>query len=201
MNKQTYHHGDLRATLLVAAEQELVERGVEKFSLRGVAKRTGVSHAAPAHHFGGVSGLLTALAVVGFNRFSQSLQQRIDMPTIQNSSQAILVGLGYIDFAITNSHLFSLMFSSSYPDFDDPELDAVSMKSFEYLLNSTGVKSGAHDVNGSGIDVKAMAAWSTIHGVSELLLSGRMRSVLSLPKEKQEDAIQRILEQAIEHSM
>lgn len=57
-----YHHGDLRAALLHAAEEELAERGMEAFSLRSVAKRAGVSHAAPAHHFGDAQGLLTALA-------------------------------------------------------------------------------------------------------------------------------------------
>ena len=64
MDDRKYHHGDLRAALLAAAEAELAERGVEAFSLRQVAKRAGVSHAAPAHHFGDAQGLLTALAAV-----------------------------------------------------------------------------------------------------------------------------------------
>ena len=64
-----YHHGDLRAALLEAGEAELAEHGVEGFSLRGVAKRAGVSHAAPAHHFRDANGLLTALAAEGFRRF------------------------------------------------------------------------------------------------------------------------------------
>lgn len=198
MKKQSYHHGDLRATLLTSAEEELIERGIEKFSLRGVAKRASVSHAAPAHHFGSVGGLLTALSVVGFNRFSLSLERTMSIDENKELTDAVLIGLGYVDFAITNPHLFSLMFSSSHPDFDDPELDSASMKSFEYLMNSTGSENGEHDASGSVINIKAMAAWSTIHGVSELLLSGRMRSVLSLPKAKQEDTIRRILEHAIE---
>jgi len=57
--KSQYHHGDLKRSLLEAAEVELVAKGVEGFSLRGVAKQAGVSHAAPAHHFGDASGLLT----------------------------------------------------------------------------------------------------------------------------------------------
>ena len=60
MTEKPYHHGDLRAALLAAAEVELSEKGVEGFSLRSVAKRAGVSHAAPAHHFGDSQGLLTA---------------------------------------------------------------------------------------------------------------------------------------------
>ena len=49
--RSAYHHGDLREALLLAAEQELIEKGIEGFTLRGVAKRAGVSHAAPAHPF------------------------------------------------------------------------------------------------------------------------------------------------------
>ncbi|MEI5579289.1 helix-turn-helix domain-containing protein, partial [Streptomyces brasiliscabiei] len=67
--RQPYHHGDLRRALLVAAEHELEEKGIEGFSLRGVAKRAGVSHAAPLHHFKDTRALLTALAGVGFERF------------------------------------------------------------------------------------------------------------------------------------
>ncbi|MEO0497745.1 MAG: helix-turn-helix domain-containing protein, partial [Pseudomonadota bacterium] len=63
-----YHHGDLREALLTAAEVELTDRGIEGLSLRGVAKRAGVSHAAPAHHFGDKAGLLTALTTIGFQR-------------------------------------------------------------------------------------------------------------------------------------
>ena len=60
--RHAYHHGDLRKALLDAAEAELAEKGVEGFTLRGCAKRAGVSHAAPAHHFKDANALLTALA-------------------------------------------------------------------------------------------------------------------------------------------
>ena len=62
--RHAYHHGDLRKALIEAAEAELAEKGVEGFTLRGCAKRAGVSHAAPAHHFKDANALLTALAVV-----------------------------------------------------------------------------------------------------------------------------------------
>jgi AcrR family transcriptional regulator len=74
--KDSYHHGDLRAALLAAGEAVLTETGVEGFSLRLVAKRVGVSHSAPAHHFGDAQGLLTALAAEGFRRFLLAMQAR-----------------------------------------------------------------------------------------------------------------------------
>ena len=61
---------------LAAAEAELAETGIERFSLRSVAKRAGVSHAAPAHHFGDTGGLLTALAAEGFTRFLATQRAR-----------------------------------------------------------------------------------------------------------------------------
>ena len=75
MATKTYHHGDLRNALLDAAETVLAARGVEAFSLRACAKEAGVSHAAPAHHFRDVAGLLTALAARGFAQDAASGDQ------------------------------------------------------------------------------------------------------------------------------
>ena len=66
-----YHHGDLHAALLEAAGQILEERGPEGLTLRAAAQRIGVSHGAPAHHFGDKRGLLTALAVGEYLQYSK----------------------------------------------------------------------------------------------------------------------------------
>ena len=68
--RDAYHHGDLRAALIAAAEEELAENGVDGFTLRGCARRAGVSHAAPAHHFKDVRALFTALATIGLRRLA-----------------------------------------------------------------------------------------------------------------------------------
>src|SRR5688572_25193146 len=70
-----YHHGDLRAALISAAEEELVEKGVDGFTLRGCARRAGVSHAAPAHHFKDVRALFTALATIGLRRLAETTER------------------------------------------------------------------------------------------------------------------------------
>ena len=87
-----YHHGDLRAALLRAAEVELSERGVEGFTLRGCARRAGVSHAAPAHHFGDADGLLTALAAEGFARFNAAVAARLAARDAQGHSVVAAAG-------------------------------------------------------------------------------------------------------------
>src|SRR5262245_3431916 len=73
--RDSYHHGDLRAALLKAAEAELAENGIEGFTLRGCARRAGVSHAAPAHHFKDVRAILTELAADGFEKLAELTEQ------------------------------------------------------------------------------------------------------------------------------
>ena len=110
--KPPYHHGDLRAALLAAAEVELAEAGIEAFSLRQVARRAGVSHAAPTHHFGDGQGLLTALAAEGYRRLlaTQAAHEARAAPDAR--AQLVAAGVGYVDFAMTSPALFRLLFGS-----------------------------------------------------------------------------------------
>ncbi len=73
MKSRAYHHGDLRAALLLETEAILERDGVQALSLREAARAVGVSHAAPANHFGDLTGLLSELAAIGFNRFTAAL--------------------------------------------------------------------------------------------------------------------------------
>ena len=68
-----YHHGDLHDALLAAAERVLERDGLAGLTLRAVAREAGVSHAAPTHHFGDLSGLLSELAAIGFRRFNEAM--------------------------------------------------------------------------------------------------------------------------------
>src|ERR1700716_2929700 len=77
-NGRPYHHGDPRRVLLEEAGASLRESGPAARSLRALARRAGVSHAAPAHHFGDKRGLLTAVAAEGFRRLSASLAATYD---------------------------------------------------------------------------------------------------------------------------
>src|ERR1700753_488580 len=70
-----YHHGNLREKLVAATEALILERGVDGFSLREVARRAGVSPAAPSHHFGDARGLLSEVAALGFRDFGDALAE------------------------------------------------------------------------------------------------------------------------------
>jgi AcrR family transcriptional regulator len=170
-----YHHGGLREALLVAGEEELKERGVEGFTLRGCAKRAGVSHAAPAHHFRDAGALLTALAGVGFVRFMAAMEARRSAAPADPRERLVALGLGYIDFATSEPALFRLMFASNRPDFDDPDLHRVASSSFAMLAGGVAAVRGVDPFGDRTAMLDVAAAWSMVHGIADLALSGQLK--------------------------
>ncbi|NJM34433.1 MAG: TetR/AcrR family transcriptional regulator [Rhodomicrobium sp.] len=188
-----YHHGNLRKTLLDAAEAELAEKGIEGFSLRAIAKRAGVSHAAPAHHFRDVKGLLTALAADGFSRFLATQKARQSLAGGNSHNQLVAAGLGYIEFALTHPALFRLMFSSDRPDFGDPALGKAAGEAFGALAEDVKRVTGADPYRSPTGMLDVMAAWSIAHGLADLMNSGRLRALLELPETQKDDALKSII--------
>ncbi|WP_434620462.1 TetR/AcrR family transcriptional regulator [Tabrizicola sp. M-4] len=186
--RRGYHHGDLRSALLRAAEEELTERGVEAFSLRQVARRAGVSHAAPAHHFGDTRGLLTALAAEGFHRFLAAQGLREAQAAPDPRAQLTAAGLGYIDFAMQRPALFRLLFGSDQPDFSDPTLDAAATAAYDHLRRQVA--------DAGGDEVAAAAAWAMAHGLADLLSNGRLKAVAALPPAARDQVLMGLLEQS-----
>src|SRR5215510_9357488 len=95
---EPYHHGDLSRALVEAAEALITERGVEGFTLRECARRAGVSHAAPAHHFGDAGGLLTEVAMDGFARLAANMQREVAKAERGSIDHPIAAALGYVLF-------------------------------------------------------------------------------------------------------
>lgn len=183
--RRAYHHGDLRSALLRAAEEELTERGVEAFSLRQVAKRAGVSHAAPAHHFGDTRGLLTALAADGFRRFLAAQARREAAASPDPQSQLVAAGLGYIDFAMERPTLFRLLFGSDRPDFTDTDLDLAATEAYFHLREQVRVAGGT--------ETDAAGAWAMAHGLADLMANGRLKPILALPETAREAVLTALL--------
>jgi AcrR family transcriptional regulator len=185
-----YHHGDLRAALLAAAEAELAERGMEGFSLRSVAKRAGVSHAAPAHHFGDAQGLLTALAAEGFRQFLAAQAARETVAEADAASQLVAAGLGYVDFAMARPTLFRLLWQSERPDFEDADLGQAARAAYTHLVDQ---------VTGAGGRTTAdeAAVWAIAHGMADLLAAGRLKSVGSLPPTARDAMVATIIRRAL----
>ena len=193
----SYHHGDLRAVLLQAGEAELAERGIEGFSLRGVAKRAGVSHAAPAHHFRNVNGLLTALAGMGFRRFIESQDTRQKKAETDALSQLVAAGLGYIDFAMANPALFRLMFSSDRPDRGSDELAAAATAAYRKLVDDVGLLRAARAGRSEPDQAEIMRTWAIAHGFADLMNSRRLRPLLNMRKAERDALLADMLRRSL----
>jgi AcrR family transcriptional regulator len=157
-----YHHGDLPRALLDAAIQAIAEAGPAALSLRDLARRTGVSHAAPAHHFGDKAGLLTAVAADGFRRLAATLGE-----TYQATDSFLEVGVAYVRFAITNQAHFEVMFRPELYHTDDPEL--VEARDAARALLYPPATEAANSPGDEGR--AAVAAWSLVHGLATLWLN------------------------------
>ena len=151
-----YHHGDLRAALLEAAEVELAEKGVQGFTLRSCARRAVVSHAAPAHHFADVTALLTEMAAIGFERLTRTMRERRAMAAADPRSQFVASGEGYIAFALANPQHFALMFGRAELDRANTRFAAAGKAAFGELLDVIAGLTGTAD---PASDAEATSCW------------------------------------------
>ena len=177
--KQPYHKGDLPALLLQAAEQELEENGLERFSLRAAAKRANVSHAAPAHHFKDMTGLLSALAADGYRRLITAQEKRQAQAGSGKVEQFVALGLGYIDFAEAHPALFQLMFASEKPDRHHLDFAKTSLAAFAKLQDAVFALY-PDEADAERRTTLLMTSWSVVHGLAELIISGRAEGPLKL---------------------
>jgi AcrR family transcriptional regulator len=158
-----YHHGDLPRALLDAAIQAILEVGPAAVSLRDLARRAGVSHAAPAHHFGDKAGLLTAVAADGFRRLAVTLRE-----TYEATGSFLEVGVAYVRFAVTHRAHFEVMFRPELYRTEDPELVRARDAARAMLYPPAAEVTDSPD----GGDMRAgVAAWSLVHGLATLWLN------------------------------
>jgi AcrR family transcriptional regulator len=165
-----YHHGDLRQAMLAAADQLIEERGLEKFTLRECARRAGVSHGAPAHHFGDVRGLLTELATQGFEQLLEAMAQHEAAAPPDVYEQLIANGQAYVAFALAHRGRFQLMFRSDRVQCDDARLKQAGQATYGRLQQHMAAVLAAAKVPGALPSEKALLAWVVVHGLSTLTL-------------------------------
>lgn len=169
-SERSYHHGALRPALIAAAEGVLAERGTEGFSLRETARRAGVSPAAPAHHFGDASGLLTAVAAGAFRDLGDALEGAAAAGS--RADQIRAQGIAYVRFALANRARFDLMWRAGLLRRDDPEYAAAAQRAFQLLQQAVGGAEGGTDPPGGAGTAPAIACWSVVHGFARLAIDG-----------------------------
>lgn len=170
-----YHHGNLPRALLDAALLVLSEQGVAALSLREVARRAGVSHAAPAHHFKDKTGLLTALAAEGFEKFRLALEAGRDAAGDQALARFAATGSAYVRFAIEHPQHFELMFRHELIDLTNPALMESGRCAYDVLLHAVEAAQKEGLAPHLSVDVIATGAWAFGHGMASLWLGGNLR--------------------------
>lgn len=168
-----YHHGDLRNALLREGRAVLEERGATELSLREVARRAGVSEAAPFKHFNGKESLLAAIATQGFEELARQ-RQEIAAGGLSTHETARQMMHSYVQYALRNKGVFNLMVGprivdqAQYPDL--LERGAVSFNYFSNQIVALARESGWPEASR---ELVAHAAWALEHGLATLILAQR----------------------------
>lgn len=169
---RAYHHGDLREALVAAATALLEEKGLQGFTLRQCARRAGVSHAAPAHHFANADGLLAEIAARGFERFVVALGKAADQAEGSPLARLEAMGRAYVAFALANPAVYGLMFRSGTGSLASPHLKSASTAAWQQLCDSVAAVLG--EKRQDEVTAKASAVWALVHGTATLLLDRKL---------------------------
>ena len=172
--KDSYHHGDLRQKIIDEALSWIERENIVSLSLRGIARRLGVSHNAPYRHFPDKESLLVAIAEIGFRQLNQALQQALNGKANNCQEKLENIGVAYIRYAVANQTYYRVMFSDLQLICDKyPELDRISEQAFTVLLNA--IEAGQEVKVFIAEDSRQLArvCWSLTHGVSMLAIDNQ----------------------------
>ncbi|MCW3069183.1 MAG: transcriptional regulator [Solirubrobacterales bacterium] len=162
----TYHHGDLRAACLSSALELLEKGGARALSLRAVARRAGVSPAAPYRHYADREALVSAVAAVGYRELAERLAAAHPAPS--TPEQLASVGVAYVQFALEQPALFRMMFGEPCDRDNDERVAATAAVSL--YLREIVARCFPH----ADAEALAPAIWALVHGLAFLHLDGKL---------------------------
>ncbi len=175
-----YHHGALRDALLKAAERVLERDGLAGLTLRAVAREAGVSHAAPTHHFGDLTGLVSELAAIGFRQFNATMAAACT-PDTPYPGKGMARAKAYVAYAQAHPGMYGLMFRTERLDYSRASLHEAAETSFSGLASAIAA-SRQEQIEREHLTLDQAAAiaraWSLVHGFTMLLLDGRLQDIL-----------------------
>jgi AcrR family transcriptional regulator len=161
--------------LLEAIGESIREHGASALSLRDVARRVGVSHAAPAHFFKNKAGMLSAFAAQGFRRLADVVEDELDRSKAVGGAQALAsIGRAYVRFAVAEPSQFEVMFRLDVLDATSSELQEASDRAFSLLITTIEQCRQEGSLGDRDEMLVALAAWSIAHGLASLWISGQL---------------------------
>ncbi len=193
MSSKQYHHGDLKASLIEAANIILLRDGADALSLRAIAAEVGVSHMAPYAHFKNKKELIKSIAEAGFVQMADTMEVvAIELKSKKTRSPGELVlayGASYLEFATANPQLYRLMLgqfettgrktkkdevsadiAGSNDSVSSPFIES-SKKPFILLREAFALRGD----NDDKVKAQALGAWSMVHGMAALIIEGHIQ--------------------------
>ena len=168
---RTYHHGDLRASLVEEAAAMISEAGAASVTMRAIGGRLGVSRAAPYRHFPDKTALLVAVAVEGFRRLNQRLRASGTGAPGSSVERLRHMGEQYVRFALENPAHYRLMYGrEALARKDHPELREAAGALFEHLIDVIRLHQQRGEIARADPRAQAYVAWSAVHGLASLLI-------------------------------
>jgi AcrR family transcriptional regulator len=165
--RDTYHHGDLKRALTEAALGLVSEKGPKGFTLREVARRAGVSAAAPYRHFADKADLLAAVATQGFVQLHETMTA-VAAETTDLHEHMVKMARAYVRWAVTHPDYYQAMFGAEIDKRDHPELLTAGARAFDDLLVAITKCQKANILPaGDPLEI-AGPTWSLLHGISTL---------------------------------
>ncbi len=191
--RDTYHHGDLKRTLTEAALGLVKEKGPKGFTLREVARRAGVSVAAPYRHFSDKAQLLAAAATQGFVQLHEALNAAAENTDL--TRQVLDMGRAYVRWAVTHPDYYQVMFGAELDKSDKPELLAAGAHAFGDLLDVIVRCQEANLLPAGDPREIAGPTWSLLHGIATLTIGSDFKHVgiRENPQALAERALRRLL--------
>jgi AcrR family transcriptional regulator len=176
-----------RTALLHAARDELEMTGNASISLRAVARRAGMSHAAPAYFFGDRAGMLTAVAATGFETLASSLRAAAAATRYDAHDRLTALGIAYVEFGLDHPALVDLMFRNSELAPDDPALVTAQQDALGQLRDA--VAAAADDAT----EEWSLASWALVHGLVTLIREGMLPRMINREAADLPDLARRVI--------
>lgn len=192
-SSRPYHHGDLRRTIIETAMGMLDEEQGWQFTLREVARRAGVSHAAPYKHFPDKGALLAEMTNLGFDRLREQLTAAKNRPFSSQRQELLTLAHAYVGFGTSNPALYRLMFGADADKVANIHSGERALAAFGVMLET--LERGQMDgvLRKRPIQGQAAACWALVHGLTMLAIGG-----LLLPEKVGPDAMEAALATLLE---
>ncbi len=165
-----YHHGHLAESLLDAVDEIASQFGLEAVTLRGCAKRVGVSPAAAFRHYTDKRALLTAFAARAVNQLADAMEAAKFSANERGERELLAVGMAYIEFALSKPAFFRAMWREETIYCQDQDYLAATDRLAGYL--KSGFVQTIDDDDPTNFSAQELLAWSSVHGLANLFVDG-----------------------------